>query len=166
MYALLSQPVGNGTILLLHLATYNSYITAVVNNLVPVVLQYLFCINVLSVDHKSACVAVESVNNVSAALLARLEEVVVENRLHIERRMARCHRQDADILLYNYEPSVFIDNLYVATLELILSLVAADCNLVACLKLVVELSYHSSVHGNATTLQRCLPAWSGSRSRY
>ena len=41
-------------------------------------------------------------------------------------------------------------------LLLVLLLVAADCNLVACLKLVVELSYHSSVHGNATTLQRCL----------
>ena len=121
----------------------------------PVVLEYLFCLYVLGVYHESTCVAVEAVYNVCAAFLARLQEVVVEHRLHIERRMACCHRQNADILLYNDEPSVFVYNLNVATLELVLLLVTADDNLVACFKLVVELSYHSSVHGNATTLQRC-----------
>ena len=65
------QLVGDSAIVLLHLATHYCDIAAVVNNLMPVVLEYLFCLYVLGVFHESTCVAVEAVYNVCAAFLAR-----------------------------------------------------------------------------------------------
>ena len=79
------KPVGNSSVVVLHLSAHHSHISAVVHYLMPVVLQNLLCVDVLGINHQSACVAVETMHNMCAALLSRLVEIVVEQRLKIKR---------------------------------------------------------------------------------
>ena len=45
------QPVGDGAFILLHLTRADCHIAAVVDNLMPVVLKYLFRLDILRIDH-------------------------------------------------------------------------------------------------------------------
>ena len=47
------QPIGYSAVVVLHLATCHSYVAAVVDYLVPVVLKNLLGVNVLGVNHQS-----------------------------------------------------------------------------------------------------------------
>ena len=147
------QPVGYGAVVILHFATCDSYVSAVVDYLVPVVLENLFGVNVLGVNHKSGCVAVETMHYVGTTLLMRLGKIVVEYRLHVQGRVSGSHRQNAYILFYYDNPAVFVDNLDKLILEIALTFVAAHANGVASLKRRVELCYDLAVDSYAMSLQ-------------
>ena len=73
------KPVLYGAFVFNNLAGTYSHIAAVVYYLVPIMLQYLLCFHVLGIDHQSAGVAVQAVNDVCRTLLARLPEIVVKH---------------------------------------------------------------------------------------
>ena len=111
------QPRGYRAIVLFHDATEQGYIAAVIDDVVPVVLKDLLGLNVLCVDHQATCVAVKTMNHMRTAVLTTLHEVIVEYSLHVQRLMTGCHREDADVLLHDNEPTVFIDYLHIARLK-------------------------------------------------
>ena len=147
------QPIGYGAVVILHLATCHSYVAAVVDYLVPVVLKNLFGINILGVNHQSGCVAVETMHHVGTTLLMRLGKIVVEHRLHVQRRVSGCHGQNAYVLFYYDNPAVFVDNLDKLVLEIALTFVAANADGVAGIKRCVELCYNLAVDSYAMSLQ-------------
>ena len=151
------QPVGNGTLVLLHLSAEHGHVAAVIHHLVPVVLHQLLRIHVLGIDHQSAGVPVQTVHYVGGAVLAAFLEVVVEHRLHVQRRVAASHRQDSRLFLHDDEPAIFIDNAYIAAAErLLVALGLAHSHLHAGLQQVAKLRHSLAVHLDALTLQRLL----------
>jgi len=86
------KPAAYRAALLYHLAAYHGYVSAVIYYLVPIVLKYLLRFHVFGVNHKSACVAVKPVHNVSPATLVALMEIIVKHRLDVQRAVAGSHR--------------------------------------------------------------------------
>ena len=120
-------------------------------------LQNLFCLHILCIDHQSAGVTIQTMNHMSRTLLARLLEIIIQHALHIQRTVTSRHRQDTGILLNHNQPAVFIDNLHIAALEpLLVALRLAHSNLHASLKLIVELGHRLTVNLDTTPLERCL----------
>ena len=114
------QPTAQRAFVILHLAAHHGHVAAVVDQLVPRVFQYLLGVHILGIDHQAAGVAVKAVHHVGGAFLSRLAEIVVEHRLHVQRRVSAGHREDARLFLNHNEPAVFVDNLDVAALEALL----------------------------------------------
>ena len=151
------QPVLDGTLVVLHLARADSHITAVVDDIVPVVLQNLLRLHILRIDHQSAGVAIQPMHHVGRTLLAALLEVIIEHALHVQTRVARSHREDADSLLYYDEPLVLIHNLHVTALEtLLVALGLTHSHLHAALQGEVKLAHGLAVHLDTSSLQRSL----------
>ena len=152
-----AQPVGYGTALLLHLARQQSYVATVIYYVVPIVFQPLLCVHVFGIYHQSAGVAVQPVHHVCRTLLSRLAEIVVEQRLHVERRVSRRHRQYSRFFLYHYEPPVFIDYLHIAAFQrVVVALRLADGNNHTGFQRVVKLRDNLPVNHYAATLQSSL----------
>lgn len=65
------QPVGYSTLVVLHLATDDSHITAVIDDVMPVVLEDLLRLHVLGIYHQTTGITVEAVHNMRGAVLPR-----------------------------------------------------------------------------------------------
>lgn len=150
------QPVGYRTLVVLHLTAQHGHVAAVEDNVVPVVLKNLLGLYVLGVNHQPTRVAVEAVHNMSRALLPRTAEVVVEHRLDVQRAVAGGHTEDSDVLLYDHNIGVLIDEFEVLAVEGIVLLRLAHTHLVARMKRIVELSAELAVNLHAHILERCL----------
>ena len=152
-----AQPVGYGTALLLHLARQQSHVATVIYYVVPRVFQPLLRIHIFGIYHQSAGVAVQPVHHVRRTLLSRLPEIVVEQRLHVERRVSRRHRQYAGLLLYYHQPAVLIDYLQITTFQrVVVALRLADGNNHSGLQGEVKLRDDLPVNHDAATLQSSL----------
>ena len=81
--AVVLQPVGYSTLVVLHLAADDSHITAVIDYVVPVVLKDLLRLNILGIYHQATGITVEAVHHMRSAVLPRAPEIVVEHRLHV-----------------------------------------------------------------------------------
>ena len=120
-------------------------------------LQYLFRLDVLGVDHQPAGVAVQPMHNVGGTLLPRLLEIVIEHRLHVQARVPCCHREYADLLLDHDQPLVLVHDLHVAALEsLLVPFRIAHRHPHAPLQGEVKLAHGLAVHLDAPPLQRRL----------
>lgn len=85
------KPRGYGAVVLLHDSAEECYVAAVIDYVVPIVLENLLCLHVFGIDHESTCFAVETVDNMCAAVLATLYEVVVEYGFDIQRLVSGSH---------------------------------------------------------------------------
>ena len=151
------KPVGDGAIILCHLTGTDCNISSVVYNIMPVVLQDLFRLHILGIDHQTTGIPVETMHHMGSTLLARLLEIVVEHSLHIQRRVSGSHRKDTLCLLDNDEPTVLINNLHITAPEsLLVAFGLADGNLHASLQREVKLRHRLAVDLDAPTLQRGL----------
>ena len=90
------------------------------------------------------------------ATLMGLQEVVVQYRLHVQRRVACSHREDANILLHHNNPSVLIHNFNIAALKGAVVLATCHLNAVTLTKRSIKLCHHLTVHLNAASLKRRL----------
>ena len=71
------QPILDGALILLHLAREHSHITTVIDDIVPVMFQNLFGINILGIDHQTRGVTVQTMHHMSRTVLMGLTEIVV-----------------------------------------------------------------------------------------
>ena len=78
------QPVGYRSLVLFHLARHHSHISAVIHIMVPIILQGKLGLLILSVNHQTRSVTIESVHHVSLTVLSGLVEVIIQYGLHIE----------------------------------------------------------------------------------
>ena len=150
------QPALDGSVIFYHLAAQDGNISAVEHNVVPFVLQNLLCVNILCIDHKTRGVSVQTMHHMSPALLTSLVEIVIENTLYIQGRMTSCHRENAGLLLNNYEVLVLIHNADISALEDIVLLGIGNLHLHACFKRKVKLRHRLAIDLDATTLQDIL----------
>ena len=151
------QPVLNRTVVLLNLSRANGYIATVVDDIMPVVLEDLLRLHIFCINHQAAGFAVETMHHVCRTLLARLFEIVVEDALHIQRRVSASHRKNALSLLYYDEPTVLIHYLHPTAFEpLLVAFRLAHRNLHAFLKREIKLRHRLAVHLDAPALQRRL----------
>ena len=151
------QPVGYRSPVVHHLPANYCHISAVIDNVVPVVLENLLRLHVLRIHHQSACVAVEPVYHMGATFLATLAEIVVEHALHVQRRVSRSHRENTHVFLHNNEPSVLIYYLHISALESrLVALRLAHGNFHARLQQKVKLCDAFSVHLYSPSLQSSL----------
>ena len=151
------QPVGDGTLVILHLARKDSHIATVVDSLVPVALQQLLRLHILGVDEQSAGVAVQAVDDMGRTALLRLVEIVVEDGLDVARLMPGSHRQDAHVLVHHDEPLVLVDQLQVAAAQhQVVAFRLAHGHLHSWCEGIVELRHRLAVDADATALQRLL----------
>ena len=150
------QPVGHRATILLHLSRHHCHIAAVVDDVVPLMLQALFGIHVLRIDHQSTGVAVESVHHMRAAALVSLLEIIVEHRLHVQRLVSGSHGEDAHSLFHDDEVLVFVDDFHIAALERVVAFRLAHRHLHSRLQGEVELRNLLAVDLDATSLERGL----------
>ena len=151
------QPVGNGSLVFLHLSGNQGNVSAVVYVVVPVILQRKLGLLVLGVNHQSRSVTVKTVNYVSLTVLAGLVEVIIQYGLYVERRMSGSHTEDAHVLFNHDDVAVFINNLDVSALENLLVLLGlAYAHLHARFQSIVELGDGLAIHLDSSTLQRLL----------
>ena len=153
--AVVLEPALYRALILLHDAREHSHVATVEDDVVPVGLEEQLRLLVLGIDHQSARIAVETMNDMSRTVLARLTEIVVENSLDIERAVACSHREDAWLLVDNQEITVFVDDMYVAVLELHILLRLAHRDLHSRFKGEIELGHDLVVDLDAMTGERC-----------
>ena len=78
------QPVGHSALIFLHFSGNQSHISAVIHIMVPIILQGKLGLLILSVNHQTRSVTIESVHHVSLTVLSGLVEVIIQYGLHIE----------------------------------------------------------------------------------
>ena len=151
------QPVRNRPLVVHHLTRADGHIPAVIDDIVPVVFEYLLRLHILGIDHQSAGITVQTVHDMRRTLLTRLLEIVIEHGLHVQARVTSRHRQDACLLLHDDEPPVFVHDLHPAALEtLLVALRLTHRHLHPRLQREVELAHGLAVHLDAATRQRRL----------
>ena len=150
------EPVGNSTLVILHFATHHSHISAVVDDIVPLMLQSLLCLHILGIYHQTRSIAVETMDHMGCAALLGLTEIVVEHRLHVERLMSCRHRQYAWLLLYYHEIWILVNKVHISTLEGVVFLTLRHANLHATSQRIVKLSNYLAIHLDASAMKSVL----------
>ena len=152
------QPGVDGAALLLHVATEDSHIAAVIDDVVPVGFEHPPNLHVLGVYHESAGVAVEPMHHMGGAGKMTAAEVFVEYVLDAVLPWNGSHAEDAHGLLDDNQILVLIDDFHVFVQELGAALVAADENCLPRAEHEVELCDEFPVNHNAVPLQQVLDA--------
>ena len=105
------EPRVNGAAFLLHLAAKHGNVSAVIDDIVPVLFEYLPYLQTLGINHQSACVAVEAVHDVGGTLEVTLAKVLVEDGLDAILPWSRSHAEDAFGLFDDDKVLVLVNNL-------------------------------------------------------
>ena len=137
--AVVLEPVLYCSLILFHDSREHGNVATVEDYVMPVGFEAQFRLLVLGIDHQSARVTVEAVDDMSRTVLACLSEIVVEHGLDVERAVARSHREDAWLLIHDEEITVFVDDMNIAVLELHVLFRLADGDLHPRLQGIIEL---------------------------
>ena len=120
-------------------------------------LQYLFGLHILGIDHQSAGVTIQAMHHMRCTVLARLLEIVVQDTLDVQRGMACSHGEDAYGFLHHNEPAILVDNLHITATEgLLVALGLADSHLHPRFQREIKLCHRLAIDLDALPLQRGL----------
>ena len=155
------EPRLDGAVLAFHLASDNGDITAVEDDLVPVLFQDLGDLDALGVHHQAAGVAIEAVHGVGRAFEVALGEVLVEDLLGGVLLGGGGHREDAHGFLDDDEVFVLIDNLHVLVLQQRVMLVLAHAHGLTGVQGFVVAGGVAAVYGDAVADEDVLGAVTG-----
>ena len=146
----------NSSSLAFHLSAYYGQVTSVVDNIMPIMFQNLFHLNVLGIHHQSTCFSVQAMHHMSRTVEMSLTEIFIEDSLYTELAWVCSHAQDTWSLLDYYNILVLIYNLHMPVVEFRTALVTTDANGLTGMQRMVETCYQHTINAYAMSLEQIL----------
>ena len=141
---------------LLHLAAYDGYVSAVIDDIVPVVLQHLFHFHALGIYHQSAGLTVEPVYYMCRAFEMTLLEILVKYSLHAELAGIGTHTQYAWSFLDNDNILVLIHDFHILVAQFCAALMTADAHNLAWMQGMVKTCHKHAIYAYSVPFEQIL----------